>query len=62
MYLARSTMRTKLAKAKWRLDASQQCHHVQMFNSPPVRSEKHLILILKGHRLNSELVPVLTEH
>lgn len=36
MYLARSTMRTKLAKAQWRLDASQQCHHIQMFNSPPV--------------------------
>ena len=44
VYLARSTMRTELAKAQRRLNASQQRHHVQMFNSPPVRSEKHLIL------------------
>lgn len=46
MYLARSTMRTELAKAQWRLNASQQRHHIQMFNSPPVKLEKHLVLVI----------------
>ncbi len=62
MYLARSTMRTELAKAQRWLDAPQQRHHVQMFNSPPVRSEKHPYTHFKVHPLKSDLVPVLTEH
>lgn len=56
MYLARSAMRTELAEAQWRLDASQQRHHVQMFNSPPVRSYNHNMS--KGHTPKSDLVPV----
>jgi len=36
LYLARITVRTELAKAEWRLQASQQRQHVQMLDSPPV--------------------------
>lgn len=32
-HLARSAVRTELSESQRRLDAPQQCHHVQMFDS-----------------------------
>lgn len=39
-------MRTELAKAQRRLDASEQRHHIQMFDSSPVKGTSVMTLMV----------------